>query len=115
MATIQVPTAWVNNPSYDAHFLGAFQGSGVPLALDSEAQLDHKHLKTVEPGELTGERQGDITVYTFTPSGFVYTEGWDKGFAGEGDPYGIQAEYLPQSANPDAAVQTEPEPVVPEV
>ncbi len=32
---------------------------------------------------------------------FVYTEGWDKGFAGEGDPYGI-SEYTGQSANPDA-------------
>jgi hypothetical protein len=32
---------------------------------------------------------------------FVYTEGWDKGFAGEGDPYGI-SEYTGESANPDA-------------
>jgi hypothetical protein len=35
--------------------------------------------------------------------GSGYTHGWDKGFAQEGDPYGIHAEYLPQSANPDAA------------
>jgi hypothetical protein len=34
----------------------------------------------------------------------VYTEGWDKGFAGEGDPYGI-SEYTGQSANPDAHVE----------
>jgi hypothetical protein len=37
------------------------------------------------------------------PKPFVYTEGWDKGFAQDGDPYGIQAEYLTKSANPDAA------------
>jgi hypothetical protein len=35
---------------------------------------------------------------------FSYTEHWDKGFAGEGDPYGIQAEYVSQSPNPDAAI-----------
>ena len=38
--------------------------------------------------------------------GSGYTHGWDKGFAQEGDPYGIHAEYLPQSANPDAAKPT---------
>lgn len=55
---------------------------------------------------------------------FVYTEGWDHGFAQDGDPYGIQADYLPQSANPDAAVippqdaafsETIPTPVTTEV
>ena len=35
--------------------------------------------------------------------GSGYTHGWDKGFAGEGDPYSIGTEYVAQSANPDAA------------
>jgi len=35
--------------------------------------------------------------------GSSYNEFWDTGFAGEGDPYGIGAEYVSQSANPDAA------------
>jgi hypothetical protein len=35
------------------------------------------------------------------PSTFVYTEGWDKGFADRDNKYGI-TEYTDQSANPDA-------------
>jgi hypothetical protein len=30
-------------------------------------------------------------------------EGWDTGFAQDGDPYGIGAEYVSQSPNPNAA------------
>ena len=33
-----------------------------------------------------------------------YTEHWDKGFAGDNDPYGIGREYVSQSANPNAAL-----------
>jgi len=47
------------------------------------------------------EESEDLLDFTREKQG--YTHGWDKGFAGEGDPYGIQKEYLPQSANPDAA------------
>ena len=39
--------------------------------------------------------------------GSGYTHGWDKGFAQDGDPYGIQAEYLLQSANPDDLLPTQ--------
>jgi len=42
--------------------------------------------------------------------GSSYNEFWDTGFAGEGDPYGIGAEYVSQSANPDAAKFT---PIIP--
>jgi len=118
MKTVTVPTLWIDNPTYDAHFIGAFNLAGLPLEIDGERQLDWHNLRTVEPGALVAERQGMDTVYTHTPTeeaqGSGYTHGWDKGFAGEGDPYGIQSEYLPQSANPDAAVQTEPETTIAE-
>ena len=38
-----------------------------------------------------------------------YGDHWDKGFAGEGDPYGIQSEYVAQSASPNAALPTQAE------
>ena len=34
--------------------------------------------------------------------GSSYNQYWDTGFAQEGDPYGIHAEYVAQSASPDA-------------
>jgi hypothetical protein len=48
----------------------------------------------------------DGKVYPEVPGSDGYTHGWDKGFAGEGDPYGIY-EYTDQSANPDAAHPTQ--------
>lgn len=36
-----------------------------------------------------------------------YGEHWDSGFAQEGDPYGIKAEYIAQSASPNAALPTQ--------
>jgi hypothetical protein len=53
---------------------------------------------------------------TLTPAPEVpgsdgYTHGWDKGFAGEGDPYGI-SEYTDQSANLDAVQGNAAAPVI---
>jgi hypothetical protein len=36
-----------------------------------------------------------------------YNEFWDTGFAQAGDPYGIQSEYVAESANPNAAIPTQ--------
>jgi hypothetical protein len=36
-----------------------------------------------------------------------YQDAWDTGFAQDGDPYGIQAEYVSQSASPTAAIPTQ--------
>jgi hypothetical protein len=110
MKTVIVPTLWIDNPAYDAHFIGAFNLAGIPLQIDGERQLDWHNLRTVEPGPLVAERLGLETKYTHTPTAELqsYTEGWDKGFAGEGDPYGI-SEYTAQSANPDAFVPTQEE------
>ena len=41
-----------------------------------------------------------------TPSS-SYNELWDTGFAQAGDPYGIQSEYVAESANPNAAIPTQ--------
>jgi hypothetical protein len=38
-----------------------------------------------------------------------YQDKWDTGFSQVGDPYGIQAEYVSQSPNPDAALPTQAE------
>jgi hypothetical protein len=38
---------------------------------------------------------------------YLYTEHWDTGFAQDGDPYGIQAEYVSQSPNPNAKLPTQ--------
>ncbi len=45
----------------------------------------------------------DPEYFTEATPASSYNQHWDTGFAQEGDPYGIQAEYVAQSANPDAA------------
>jgi hypothetical protein len=71
MKTVTVPTEWAGNPAYDAQFIGAFNGAGLPLVIDKDdqkqdRQLDHNNLRTVDPGELTSQKLGSITVYTLT-------------------------------------------------
>lgn len=63
-------------------------------------------LKDVQPARVSDPTPVPATQDGSVPSApgpeFVYTEGWDKGNSGPGDPYGI-SEYTDQSANPDAA------------
>jgi hypothetical protein len=74
-------------------------GTGNEWLVVFEALIDiSERLDRLEAGTPAEEAQG---------SG--YTHGWDKGFAQKGDPYGIESEYLPQSANPDASVPTQKE------
>lgn len=55
-----------------------------------------------------------VIAKALAPEGSSRNEGWDKGFAGEGDPYGIHSEHVAQSANPNAAqVLHAPGPIAP--
>jgi len=69
MATVTVPTEWVNSPAYDAQFIGAFKAADIPLFLGKneageEVSLDWSNLKTVDGKTFSVEKQGATTVYT---------------------------------------------------
>jgi hypothetical protein len=62
--------------------------------------LDEYDCTDVEaPYELPCEKQGSGTER--------YQEAWDTGFSQPGDPYGIQSEYVAQSASPNASLPTQ--------
>ena len=60
-------------------------------------------LLTPDNGDNTGKSDAEKIIDEVFPEGSSRNEGWDKGFAGVDDPYGIQREYVDQSFNPNAA------------
>jgi hypothetical protein len=108
-----------NNNNYSSEVPAHIAAKGVPpMPGDgNEVGAEHERLAANVCGPHATAPTGYISDGVFdgkAPQNDVFGSGsewygdhWDKGFAGEGDPYGIQSEYVAQSASPNAALPTQ--------